>query len=180
MAKNSNTRGFVFGLIVSLCLVGFGYAKPDTRRLELQKVYSSQIGVQELTGHNDGVEVEGYLKSCGLRKGNPWCAAFITWCFEKSGINAIQTAYAPLWFPKAKVVPLANAKAGDVVGFYFRDKHRIAHVGFFDAFAGAFAITVEGNTSASASIGTAASRDGDGVFKKRRLKRQIYIVSKWL
>ncbi len=41
----------------------------------------AQVGVKERTGRNDGYMVEQYLKSVGLRKGNPYCAAGQYWCF---------------------------------------------------------------------------------------------------
>ena len=40
--------------------------------------------------------------------------------------------------------------------------------------AGGFYITVEGNTS------EAGSREGDGVYRKRRAKRTIYKASRWV
>lgn len=40
----------------------------------------SYVGVKELTGKNDGYEVEKFLKSVGLGKGNHWCAAFVSYC----------------------------------------------------------------------------------------------------
>lgn len=41
----------------------------------------SQIGVRERTGHNDGAEVEAYLRSVGLGAGSPYCWAGQYWCF---------------------------------------------------------------------------------------------------
>jgi uncharacterized protein (TIGR02594 family) len=49
----------------------------------------SQIGVKEKTNSNDGVEVEKYLKTTGLGKGNAWCGAFVNWCLEESGIDGV-------------------------------------------------------------------------------------------
>lgn len=37
-------------------------------------------GVREKTNNNDGKEVEMFLRYVGLPKGNPWCAAFISYC----------------------------------------------------------------------------------------------------
>lgn len=47
-------------------------------------IASTQVGVKELTGKNDGVEVESYLKSVGLGKGYAWCMAFVYWVFLKA------------------------------------------------------------------------------------------------
>ena len=40
-------------------------------------------GVRE-TGKNAGEDVEKYQRSVGLSKGNPWCAAFVSWCVMTS------------------------------------------------------------------------------------------------
>jgi hypothetical protein len=41
-------------------------------------------------------------------------------------------------------------------------------------------LTVEGNTSPEAASGSAADRDGGGVWSKRRLVRQIFAVRDWI
>lgn len=41
----------------------------------------AQVGVREKSGRNDGYMVEQYLKSVGLSKGNPYCAAGQYWRF---------------------------------------------------------------------------------------------------
>lgn len=47
-------------------------------------IAKTQIGVKEKTGKNDGKEVESYLKSVGLTKGNPYCYAGQYWTFYKA------------------------------------------------------------------------------------------------
>jgi hypothetical protein len=66
--------------------------------------YLSQVGVRERTGRNDGVEVEAYLRSVGLGKGYPWCAAFTNWCLLQAGGTPPKSGYVPVWFPKDKIV----------------------------------------------------------------------------
>lgn len=63
---------------------------------------------------------------------------------------------------------------GDVFGIYFPDKKRIAHVGFIDHWDGTWLITVEGNTNSS------GSREGDGVYRKRRPVQSIYQVARYI
>ena len=41
-------------------------------------------------------------------------------------------------------------------------------------------VTIEGNTSASAATGSAADRDGQGVFMRTRRKSEIYAVKNWV
>ncbi|MBN8838548.1 MAG: TIGR02594 family protein [Sphingobacteriia bacterium] len=55
----------------------------------------SQIGVGETTGHNDGPDVDKYLKTVGLAgSGQPWCGAFVNWTLKQNGIKGTQK---PAW-----------------------------------------------------------------------------------
>lgn len=166
MAKNKIILSFIFGFTIW----SNSFSQGDLR-YNIRKTYYSQIGIRELTGNNDG-EVEKYLKAVGLPKGNPYCAAFLEWVLEQNRIYGAKSGYSPLWFPANKIT--TNPKHGDVFGIYFASKKRIAHVGFVDSIAGDWVITVEANTN------DALSRDGDGVYKKRRLKKQIYKFANWI
>ncbi len=154
--------------------------KPPRERVKL--VYDSQLHVRELTGRNDGIEVEDYLKYTGLGKGNPWCAAFVSWCYGKACISNPMSAWSPSMFPKKNLVYQRGSKAltgipqqGDTFGLYYDNLKRVGHVGFVDVWEeGSYLITVEGNTNG------AGSREGDGVYRKRRLKSQIYQVSDFI
>ncbi len=157
--------------IISTCY-GATNASSDSLRRELAKVYTSQIGVKELTGNNDGAQIKAYLKVTGLPEGYPWCAAFCAWCFKTVGVTASASAYSPNWFPQKRLTNTPHQ--GDVLGIYFKTLRRIAHVGFFDKSDGAFIISVEGNTN------DAGSREGNRVAKKRRLKRQITCYADWI
>ena len=42
----------------------------------------AQIEVKEKTGNNDGYQVEKYLRSTGLGKGYPYCAAGLYYCYD--------------------------------------------------------------------------------------------------
>lgn len=145
----------------------------------LKTVYDSQIGVRELTGNNDGSEVEAYLAYAGHKKGAPWCAAFVGWCHAQAGVNAPRSAWSPDWF-KTNVVYRRDwrkdyppPEPGMVFGLWFQNLGRVAHVGFIDGGDSKSYITVEGNTNG------AGSREGDGVCRKKRLKSSIYIISKY-
>jgi hypothetical protein len=149
---------------------------------KLAEVYSNEIGVRELTGNNDGERVEEYLASCKLGKGYAWCAAFVNWCHVQVGIKGANSAWSPAWFPDSKVIytngggnNLSPSKS-DVFGIYYKEKKRIAHVGFIYEWTDGsdYCITVEGNTNDN------GSREGDGVYRKRRLKNQIFKISRWI
>lgn len=144
------------------------------------RTYESQVGVREATGNNDGDAVGMYLQSTGLGEGYAWCAAFVNWVYVQCVVQTpLSPAWSPSWFLSKRVI-YANGKEiktpgpGDVFGIYFASKGRIAHVGFIDDWGKDIVMTVEGNTN------DAGSRDGDGVYRKRRLKRQVYKVSRWI
>lgn len=163
------------------CINGNSYGQSAVSAC-VQKTYTAEIGIREATGHNDGTRVEQYLKAAKSQKGNAWCAAFVYWTFEQCQYISISApAWSPSWFPSQRVIysrtnTTVNSnqpQPGDVFGLYFESKKRIAHVGFIDIWGTDWVITVEGNTN------EAGSREGDGVYKKRRPKRTIYKVARW-
>ena len=69
---------------------------------------------------------------------------------------------------------LTTPGTGDIFALFFPEKNRIAHAGFIDQWDGTWLITVEGNTNQS------GSREGDGVYRKRRLVKSIYRVARYI
>ena len=177
MAKNKTC---ILYFLFACC--SFGIYGQNSKLIEVQKIYTAEIGVKELTGHNDGARVEEYLASCGLKRGQPWCAAFVCWTFKKAGVKAIISGYSPNWFTAKYVIWKRGGKnnltpqPADVGGLYFAEKGRIAHTFFIDEWkeGSSNAITVEGNTN------SAGSREGEGCYRKRRLKTQLYKISRYL
>lgn len=156
--------------------------EPLTKRDQVEAIFLSQVGVKEKTGKNDGEQVEEYLAVTGLGKGNPWCAAFCAWCLTKAEVKNPKSAYSPDWFRSnlsyKSTLPSNHSTSaptkGDVFGIYFASMGRVAHVGFVQDWGDQWVQTVEGNSNDN------GSRDGDGVYRKRRLKSQIYVVSSWV
>lgn len=176
MAKN---------LLIACCLLfhvlAFGNIQQGDLRTQLRAIYTKEVGVRELTGNNDGIAVERYLRCVGLNKGNPWCAAFVVWCHIQAGINIPHSGYCPNLFTPKYLVWVRTSKklqghplAGDIFGIWFANRRRIAHTGFVDEWGEKYVITVEGNTN------DAGSREGDGVYRKRRLTRQLYAVARYI
>lgn len=64
----------------------FPAQEPQSDKLAIRamQIAQSKVGVRELTGNNDGPEVEAYLKAVGLGKGYSWCMAFIVWCYDQA------------------------------------------------------------------------------------------------
>lgn len=138
----------------------------------LLKIASSQIGIREATGNNDGPQVEKYLAYTGNKKGEPWCAAFVSWVFGQAGFQRPRTAWSPSLFPKPRLV--AVSKPATVFGIYFPDKGRIAHAGIVEKQKENWLYTIEGNTNIE------GSREGDGVYRKIRHIKTIKYYADWI
>ena len=138
---------------------------------KLVELAHGELWVREETGNNDGVRVEGYLASVGLKKGQPWCAAFVSFIFKQAGYTAPRTGWSPSLFPVKRLVKAAAP--GNVFGIYFPALKRIAHCGFVEQANGDWISSIEGNT------GTGGGRDGDGVHRRKRHKRSIYKYADW-
>jgi LysM repeat protein len=123
---------------------------------------------------------------------NAWCAMFVSYCFNKSGagklIAGVQgpkgyascSAATKYWNKKKMWVPLAEAKAGDIVFFDWDLNGDPDHTGVVvknDPKA-KIMITYEGNTAGNAK---GSQSNGDGVYRKERPYKYIYAVvrPKW-
>ncbi|HYC27613.1 MAG TPA: CHAP domain-containing protein [Chitinophagaceae bacterium] len=150
------------------------------KSIEVKEVYTSQIGVRELTGKNDGVQVQAYLKTVGLGKGYAWCAAFVKWCFLQVGIKTPTNGMAASFHNPKRLVYfksrfLHDPQPGDVFTLYYPHLKRIGHTGFYDGRLNkSIYYTVEGNTNG------AGSREGDGVYRKYRSFKATHSISRWL
>lgn len=159
---------------------------PPTDRELVLKVAASQIGVTEKTGRNDGPQVEAYIASVGLnpKGGYPYCACFNFWVGREA--LASRNPYPKsAWSPDhvkggTRVTAETKIKGGETFGIWFASKGRIAHTGLVERREGGNLITIEANTSANAAVGSAADRDGQGVYRKRRPWRTVHSVKDWL
>mgnify|MGYP004649049337 FL=1 len=106
-------------------------------------------------------------------QGQPWCAAFVSWCFMKAfGLNKAKKllkhwpyVYCPTLgqlFTKN-----ANPKFGDIVIFYHGGT--FTHTGIVTAVNGDRFYTIEGNTSGASGI----IANGGGVCAKSYLNSQM-------
>ena len=138
--------------------------------MSVQKVLDyaiSQVGYKE-GANNDNK----FAAIAGHANHQPWCATFVRACLiqgqeEKAIPN---TAYCPAIESWARannaVVPLAEARKGDLVLFDFDRKGVAEHVGILcvDSSAKATTVTtIDGNSGISGS-----QSNGDGVVKKAR------------
>lgn len=155
--------------------------KPQTPNSSpsITTAYLSQLGVREATGHNDGKQVEKYLRAVGLGKGYPWCAAFVRWCYDTAGIKtkingAAASAHNPNNLVYYKSKQHQEPQPGDVFTLWYTQLNRIGHTGFYHKTVNSTIYeSIEGNTN------EAGSREGDGVYKKYRSLRATYSISRW-
>ena len=142
------------------------------------------IGTTEATGRNDGPIIEAIQKTAGIRKGDPYCAAFNYWCYREAGHAAIapRSGWSPDWVAKPTWKQGAGRlpRPADAFGIYFASKGRVAHTGLIEEWHGSSVLTIEANTSPAAAVGSAGDRNGDGIWRKRRLVSQIHAVRDWI
>lgn len=99
-------------------------------------------------------------------QGQPWCACFVTWCFEqafgKDNAKKMLKHYPYVYCPTmASLFTLyASPKRGDIV--LFKHSGEFTHTGIVVDVNGSIFTTVEGNTSGGNTI----VANGGGVFKK--------------
>jgi hypothetical protein len=149
------------------------YKDPNAeKRLSLIRRAQLELGVREKTGNNDGPRVEAYLRSVGLHAGDPYCAAFISYLFLMENYQAPKSGWCPDLFPSSRLA--RSTLTANVIGIYYIDKKRIAHVGLIEKMDGEWCLSIEANTNVS------GSREGDGVYLKRRHIRTIYKISDWI
>lgn len=99
-------------------------------------------------------------------QGQPWCAVFVTWCFEKAfgkeNARKLLKHYPYTYCPQmANLFTLnANPKLGDIVIFKYNGE--FAHTGIVVAVMGDYFETIEGNTN----NGNTIVPNGGGVCQK--------------
>lgn len=106
-------------------------------------------------------------------QGQPWCAAFVSWCFMKAfGMKTAKKllkhwpyVYCPTL--GALFTRNANPKVGDIVIFYHNGT--FTHTGLVTAVIGDRFNTIEGNTSGASGI----IANGGGVCAKSYLNSQM-------
>ena len=142
-------------------------------------IAKSQIDYQE-TGNNDTI----YGKWYGLNN-QPWCAIFVSWCYDQASLvktvaaqnkKGFASCDAGLkWFVKQnKLIPVGQAKEGDIAFFQFDKDAEPDHVGIVVKNDGKKYIwCVEGNT---AGDNKGSQSNGDGVYLKKRAYSLVMAV----
>jgi hypothetical protein len=135
----------------------FGGHEPDStvdtlRQAALAKA-KGEVGVAESPPHSNNVKYTDWYGMVG-----PWCAMFVTWCFEQAGnspsfAKGSRYAYVPYIVGDARngangLKTTDDPIAGDLVCYDWAWDGEFDHVGIFDSWQGGsdFA-ALEGNTS---------------------------------
>jgi predicted nuclease of predicted toxin-antitoxin system len=155
------------------------------------EVAAGEIGVREdPPGSNHGRKVEQYQASVGVDPGEPWCAAFVYWCFATAASDlGVANPMKEKKCRTGSVVELwdrANANGAKIVtrDAAFADPSRVlpgmvfvitmsgghGHTGLVSKVTGNTLETIEGNTN------DGGSREGIGVF--RRNGRSIVSINR--
>lgn len=151
-------------------------------RFRVLEIMDSQLFVRELTGKNDGVDVEKYLKAVNLGKGYAWCMAFVYWGFQSGSTelgvkNPVpKTAGVLDCYAKAKGAYLVTGDPEEGDQFIMDFGKGAGHTGMVTEVKNGRIYTVEGNTSADPSY-AGEDREGNGVFER---SRQISTIKAFL
>ena len=115
-------------------------------------------------------------------QGQPWCVAFLWWCFRQAGeasafFGGARTASCGTllrWYKaQGQTVPAKDVRPGDIVILNFRGTQDTEHCGLAADVDGDLVTTIEGNTSP----GLEGSQDNGGsVARKVRMRHQIVAV----
>ena len=159
--------GVAIAYVLAFLLVAPGVSASEADREAVLSIARPLVGEREI-GPNDGPFVKEVLASVGLGPGHPWCAAFNFYVFRKAGFESRvpRSAWSPDWVRGGR---RGNPHKADVFGIYFPAKGRVAHTGLVEVAGEAFVTTIEGNTN------EAGSREGDGVYRKKRPVRTLIL-----
>ena len=131
------------------------------------EVATKYLNVQESPhGSNRSPEIDAWLKAVGSPLGSPWCAAFVHACLMEAGVMPpVKSGRVQAWVDTVgadTLLPSEQAKAGDILVFWFPSLHRYAHIGLVTSRKGKTLRTIEGNTVGQSEHGNV--REGYGVF----------------
>ena len=129
---------------------------------------------------NRSPEIDSMNVAVKAPLGSSWCASYASWVYNHFNIINPNSAWSPnfglkkdcIW--QYKQLNTVKLKPGDAVTFYYSNLGRIGHVGIITQVYDDYVITIEGNTNG------AGSREGSGVFKKKRDLNKIYRVTRYI
>jgi hypothetical protein len=151
--------------------------------LAVEKSWRSQnrqLGSKKQPEGTTGKRSKKSSKASGLEgSGAPWCAAYVVWV----GDSALGRDRNPTQEVRGRLISSKNRTGIEGVvdyppkqipsGSIFKVLKEWGTRGLIEKVSGDFAITIEGNTN------NGGSRDGDGVYRRRRLLDSL-LAKDWL
>ncbi len=140
---------------------------------EIIRIARTQIGYREgySGGHwNNRQKYSPAVPGLEWSQNQAWCATFVSWCARQAGVTPLYPVTASVWTAmnwfKARGRYSDYPAIGAQVIF---GRSGSTHTGLVVAYDGEFITTVEGNTNDSGSA------EGNGVYLKRRQRRDSYV-----
>lgn len=138
---------------------------PKEAVLQCMAYLADVVKVREKGGNNRGPEVAELLKSAGLGEGYAWCAAALTFARKLAGMRVPKGAAAVRnW---VGFLPRTNKPGRGSICYRMNPDGVTGHIGVVVAVVGPVVFSIEGNTSSGEA---GSQRDGDGLYRRRRLK----------
>lgn len=145
--------------------------KPDPIA-KIVSIAKSQVGYHEGRSNGHWNNLQKYAQQVpglGWDNGYAWCATFVSWCALKAGLadyypRTATVSVAESWFKQRgqwSEYPAIGAQVCYGNG---------AHTGLVYDYDGTYIYTIEGNTN------TNGSAEGDGVYAKKRVRRDAYVT----
>ena len=90
-----------------------------------------ELGQEEIPGDEDNPRISEYLATVNLGSDDeiPWCAAFVNWCLEQSGVKGTKRPNAKSYLNWG--YHIGDPMPGCVCVFQRGDKGWQGHVGFY-------------------------------------------------
>lgn len=124
--------------------------------LHLQAAHR-ELGNHEIHGAEHNPRILAYHSATSLSASDdetPWCASFVNWCLEVTGVAGTRSATARSFLAWGREVPVDVVQPGDIAVFSRGSSPWQGHVGFFLGWDGPNIRLLGGNQSDSVSIAT--------------------------
>ena len=167
----------MFLMLIAMLFVITGPALADEQVPAGAKAVIKKAAILAKEGYREGQNNDTTIGKWYGMNHQPWCAMFVSWCFNEAGLTKLVAAQSEKgfascnvglkWFTNRKqIVSVGQARPGDIVFFHFGHGTKANHVGivYENHPDKGYMLTYEGNTSDPKG----SQRDGDGVYKKKR------------
>jgi hypothetical protein len=162
----------LFGCLLTSLPLHSASQTVDTVGKNVRQIAYGFVGVKE-QGNNGGYWVTRFLRSVGLKPGNPWCAAFVSFCLDSAKVKTLKTrsGLARHFISKNKTIKASKVSIENMelpqgtVVIWRRGTTMFGHVGFTDNWKGVSGTTIEGNTTSGKQ---GSQWNGGGVWSRKR------------